>query len=61
MAVQGLCCCEWAFCSCSEQELLFVAVCKLIVVASLSFLIQHFNKGFYCSLQILQVPQENEV
>ena len=36
MAALGLCCCAWAFSSCSEQGLLFVAVCRLlIVVASL--------------------------
>ena len=32
----GLCCCMWAFSGCSEQGLLFVAVCRLLVaVASL--------------------------
>ena len=36
LAVLGLCCCAWAFSSCGEQGLLFVAVCGLlIVVASL--------------------------
>ena len=36
MAVLGLRCCTWAFSSCSEQRLLFVAVCGLLIaVASL--------------------------
>ena len=36
LAVLGLCCCAWAFSSCGEQGLLFVAVCGLLVaVASL--------------------------
>ena len=46
MAVQGLCCFERALCSCSKQQLLFVAVRRLTVVASLSFLIQDFIKDF---------------
>ena len=36
MAALGVCCGTWAFSSCSERGLLFVAVCGLlIVVASL--------------------------
>ena len=36
LAALGLCCCTQAFSSCSEWGLLFVAVCRLlIVVASL--------------------------
>ena len=36
MAVLGLHCCVWAFSSCSEQGLLFFAVCGLLIaVASL--------------------------
>ena len=36
MAALGLCCCAWAFCSCSERRLLFVAVHRLLIaVASL--------------------------
>ena len=36
LAVLGLCCCTWAFSSCGEWGLLFIAVCGLlIVVASL--------------------------
>ena len=36
MAVLGLCCCAWAFSSCGERGLLFIAVRGLlIVVASL--------------------------
>ena len=37
LAVLGLHCCAWAFCSCGEQGLLFVAVCGLLIaVASLA-------------------------
>ena len=36
LAVLGLHCCTWAFSSCGEQGLLFVAVCGLLIaVASL--------------------------
>ena len=36
LAALGLCCCARAFSSCGERGLLFVAVCRLlIVVASL--------------------------
>ena len=36
LAALGLRCCAWAFSSCGEQGLLFIAVCGLlIVVASL--------------------------
>ena len=36
LAALGLCCCAWAFSSCSEQGLLFVAVHRLLIaVASL--------------------------
>ena len=36
LAALGLCCCVWASSSCGERGLLFVAVCRLlIVVASL--------------------------
>ena len=36
LAVLGLCCCAWAFSSCSEQGLLFLGVCgPLLAVASL--------------------------
>ena len=36
MTALGLHCCAWAFSSCDEQGLLFIAVCRLlIVVASL--------------------------
>ena len=34
-AVLGLCCCTRAFSSCVERGLLSVAVCQLLVVASL--------------------------
>ena len=37
MAALGLCCCTWAFSSCSELGLLFVTVCGLLIaVASLT-------------------------
>ena len=32
LAALGLCTCVWAFSSCSEQGLLFVVVCRLLVV-----------------------------
>ena len=36
LAVLGLHCCTWAFCSCGEWGLLFVVVCGLLIaVASL--------------------------
>ena len=35
LAVLGLCCCTWAFSSCSERELFFVVVRGLLMVASL--------------------------
>ena len=36
LAALGLCCCTWAFSSCGEQGLLFIAVCGLLIaVASL--------------------------
>ena len=36
MAALGLHCCMWAFSSCGERWLLFVAVCRLLIsVASL--------------------------
>ena len=37
LAALGLCCCVWAFSSCGERGLLFVAVCGLLIaVASLA-------------------------
>ena len=37
LAALGLCCCAWVFSSCGELGLLFIVVCKLlIVVASLA-------------------------
>ena len=32
LAALGLCCCVWAFCSCGERGLLFVAARKLLVM-----------------------------
>ena len=34
LAVLGLCCCVWAFSSCSEQGLLFVAVRGLLIAVA---------------------------
>ena len=34
MAVLGLGCCTWAFSSCSERGLLFVAVCGLLIAVA---------------------------
>ena len=37
LAALGLRCCTWAFSSCGERGLLFVAVCRLLIaVASLA-------------------------
>ena len=34
MAVLGLRCCRWAFSSCGERGLLFVAVCRLLIAVA---------------------------
>ena len=34
MAALGLCCCAWAFSSCSERGLLFVAVRELLTAVA---------------------------
>ena len=34
LAALGLCCCTWAFSSCGESGLLFVAVCRLLTAAA---------------------------
>ena len=34
LAMLGLCCCAWAFSSCGEWGLLFVAVCGLLIVVT---------------------------
>ena len=34
LAALGLCCCTWAFSSCSGRRLLFLAVCGLLIVVS---------------------------
>ena len=47
LAVLGLCCCAWAFSSCRERRLLFVAVCGLLnAVASLVVEPGSRHKGF---------------
>ena len=34
MAALGLCCCVWAFSSCSEQGLLFIVVHRLLIAVT---------------------------
>ena len=40
LAVLGLCCCVWAFSSCSEQGLLFVVVRGLLIAVA-SLVVEH--------------------
>ena len=40
LAVLGLCCCAWAFSSCGEQGLLFVAVRGLLIAVA-SLVVEH--------------------
>ena len=40
LAALGHGCCVWAFSSCSEQGLLFVAVCRLLIVVA-SVVVEH--------------------
>ena len=40
MAALGLCCCAWAFFSCSEQGLLFVAARGLLIAVA-SLVVEH--------------------
>ena len=40
LAVLGLCCCVWAFCSCGERGLVFVAVRGLLIVVA-SLVLEH--------------------
>ena len=40
LAALGLCCCAQAFSSCGERELLFVAVCRLLVAVA-SLVVEH--------------------
>ena len=40
MAVLGLHCCVWAFSSCGERGLLFVAVCGLLILVA-SLVVDH--------------------
>ena len=40
LAVLGLCCCTWAFSSCSDQGLLFVAV-RGLLIAMASLVAEH--------------------
>ena len=50
MAALGLCCCAWAFSSCGEQGLLFVAMRELLIAVA-SLVVEH-------GLQALR-PQES--
>ena len=40
LAALGLCCCAWAFSSCGELGLLFVAVRRLLIAAA-SLVVEH--------------------
>ena len=40
LVVLGLCCCPWAFSSCDEQGLLFIAVSRLLTLVA-SFAAKH--------------------
>ena len=40
LAALGLCCCAWAFSSCCEQGLLFVAVRGLLIAVA-SLVVEH--------------------
>ena len=40
LAALGLCCCMQAFSSCGERELLFVAVCRLLIAVT-SLVVEH--------------------
>ena len=40
MAALDLCCCAWAFSSCSEQGLLFVPVRRLLIAVA-SLVVEH--------------------
>ena len=40
LAVLGLHCCAWAFSSCGERGLLFVAVCGLLIAVA-SLVVEH--------------------
>ena len=40
LAVLGLCCCIWAISSCSEQGLLFIAMCRLLIAVA-SLVVEH--------------------
>ena len=40
LAVLGLHCCAWAFSSCSEWGLLFIAVCSLLILVA-SLVVEH--------------------
>ena len=40
LAELGLCCCTWAFSSSCERELLFVALCGLLIVVA-SLVVEH--------------------
>ena len=49
LAVLGLCCFVWAFSSCSEQGLLFIVVCRLLIVVAFSCGAQGFRSTGFSS------------
>ena len=49
MAALGLCCCAWAFSSCSKRGLLFVALCRLLIAVAF-LVVEH-------GLQVLGLQQ----
>ena len=51
LAALGLCCCAWAFSSCGEQGLLFVAVCGLLI-AMASLVAEHGALGTRASVVV---------
>ena len=51
MAALGLCCCARAFSSCSERGLLFIAVCRLLIVVA-SLVVEHGLLGAWASVVV---------
>ena len=50
LALQGLCCCVWAFSSCGQRGLLFVAACELLTAVA-SLVAQHGSQAQAQQLQ----------
>ena len=53
LAVLGLHCCLWAFSSCGKQGLLFVVVCRLLIVVA-SLISEHGLYGAWVSMVVVQ-------